>query len=296
MLDAPGGKYPTDVDEIICDDAEPDPTFHAGVSFVATPRQSVSPLHHADPAFTSGPPALPVFEPAFLLFPLARGTLGGSIGNTDSFDALRVRGVFIGARVECGVRGHETRRLSKDLRMRRDGRQEQIAIARPLVVDLVVRDDLLLRLLELQQLAELIGFARLPFADKFGARFEETEEFPVRVRIAPQDARPRLAKDLLDPRHEGVQFLTEPLQGDLLHHVGGAFDTRANLLRKALGLSHDAAGAGEQALIRVRQFLLAQRALGARDPADLHEAPVDTAAPVAQPRADRAGDRRHLPH
>src|SRR5436189_825286 len=48
MLDAPGGKYPTDVDEIICDDAEPDPTFHAGVSFVATPRQSVSPLHHAD--------------------------------------------------------------------------------------------------------------------------------------------------------------------------------------------------------------------------------------------------------
>ena len=185
-LDArPAGEYPTDVDEIVCDDAEPDPPVHASVAFIAVPRQSVSTLHHTDAAFTPRPPALPVLEPALLLFSLALGALGGSIGNTDSFDALRVRRVFIGARVERGVRGHEPRRLSKDLRVRLDARQEQIGIAGPVVVDFVVRDDLLLRLLELHQLAELIGFARLPFANEFRARFKETKELLLGMRIAP---------------------------------------------------------------------------------------------------------------
>src|SRR2546429_398234 len=116
----------------------------------------------------------------------------------------------------------------------------------PLVGDLVVVYDLLLRFLDLHQLAELVGFARLALADHFGARFKETEQLPLGVRVPAQDARPGLAEHLLDARHERVQVLPQPLERGLLDHVGGTFDAGTNLLRKSLGLSDDATGGREQ--------------------------------------------------
>ena len=69
---------------------------------------------------------------------------------------------------------------------------------------------------------------------------------PLGVRVAPQDAHPRLTEDLLDPRHKRVQMLAQPLECGLLDDGGGAFDAGANLLRKSLRLSHDATGGREQ--------------------------------------------------
>ena len=93
---SPSREHAPDVDQIVRKDAQPDPAFHAVGTFVAAAVQSVSSLHDADPAFTPGPPPLPVFEPAFLLFPLARGALGGPVRYAHTRDALRVGGVFIG--------------------------------------------------------------------------------------------------------------------------------------------------------------------------------------------------------
>src|SRR6516164_9273481 len=55
-----------DVDEIIGDHAEPDPTLHPIFAFVATTIEPVSSLRHADAALASGTPFLTVAEPALL--------------------------------------------------------------------------------------------------------------------------------------------------------------------------------------------------------------------------------------
>lgn len=127
----PSREHAADVDQVVGQDAQADPAFHAGVTLVATPGQAMAPLHHADATFTPGPPSLAVLEPALLLFSLARGALGGPIGNTDPGHALGVRGVFIGARVERGVGGDEARHVSKHLRVCVNRRQEQLGVAGP---------------------------------------------------------------------------------------------------------------------------------------------------------------------
>src|SRR5438445_3113089 len=51
--------------------------------------------------------------------------------------------------------------------MRFHGGKQQVLVAGPLLVPLVVGDDLVLRFLQLHQLAKLVGLARLPFAYDF---------------------------------------------------------------------------------------------------------------------------------
>jgi hypothetical protein len=46
-----------DVDEVVSEDAEPDPSLHAGVTFVATARESVAALQQTDPTGAIGVPA-----------------------------------------------------------------------------------------------------------------------------------------------------------------------------------------------------------------------------------------------
>ena len=76
-----------DVEEIVGDDAEPDPTLHSGLALVAAAAEPVSPLDDADASLASGPPFLAVAEPALLLFALALGAFGGAVGNADALDA-----------------------------------------------------------------------------------------------------------------------------------------------------------------------------------------------------------------
>ena len=77
-----------DVEEIVGDHAEPDPTLHSGVALVAAAAKPVPPFDHADASLASGPPFLAVAEPTLLLLALALGAFGRAIGNADAFDAL----------------------------------------------------------------------------------------------------------------------------------------------------------------------------------------------------------------
>ena len=70
-----------DVDEIVGDDAEPDPPFHSGLALVAATVKAVSAFGDADAALASGAPFLAVAEPALLLLASAFGTLGGTVGD-----------------------------------------------------------------------------------------------------------------------------------------------------------------------------------------------------------------------
>ena len=81
----------TDVNDVVGDDTEPDPTLHSGIAFVVAAIEPVSPLDHADASLASGPPFLSVAEPALPLLSFALGTLGRTVGNADALDALRVR-------------------------------------------------------------------------------------------------------------------------------------------------------------------------------------------------------------
>ena len=57
-----------------------------------------------------------------------------------------------------------------------DRRDQQVGVAGPLVVDLVVRDDLLFGFLDLDHLAELGGLGGLALADDLGVRLEQAHE------------------------------------------------------------------------------------------------------------------------
>src|ERR1051326_5063241 len=77
--------------------------MHAGVAAVLAAVEAVAALDHADAAFRSGTPSLSVAEPALLLFPLARGASGGSIGHAEPLDAHCLRGGLVLGRVEGGI-------------------------------------------------------------------------------------------------------------------------------------------------------------------------------------------------
>src|SRR5258708_7603623 len=61
----------TDVDNIVGNDPEPNPSVHSDESLVAAAREAVSPLDHADASFAAGAPSLAVAEPALSLLALA---------------------------------------------------------------------------------------------------------------------------------------------------------------------------------------------------------------------------------
>ena len=65
-----------DIDEIVGDDAEPDPAVDADITSIAASIETVSPLDHADPAFGPGAPFLAVAEPALSLLAFAFEALG----------------------------------------------------------------------------------------------------------------------------------------------------------------------------------------------------------------------------
>src|SRR5215469_7965862 len=69
------------------------------------------------------------------------------------------------------------------------GRQEQVPITRPLVVDFVVRDDLVLRFLHLHQLAKLVRLAGFALAYDLVVGLEQADQFPGKLSYAGKYSR-----------------------------------------------------------------------------------------------------------
>src|SRR6202162_1533788 len=59
-----------DVDDVVGDHAEPDPTLHTGIAPVMASVETVAPLADADASLAAGPPLLAVAEPALPLLTL----------------------------------------------------------------------------------------------------------------------------------------------------------------------------------------------------------------------------------
>ena len=129
-------------------------------------------LQAADPTLAPGSPFLGTAKPAFTLQLLARGVLCAEVRDCERFDAALTRGSFVACREKAGVGGDQPGWPTELLLMDLERRHEQVGVARTFVVDLLVRDDLLLGLLELDQLAELGGLGGLALADDFGVRLE----------------------------------------------------------------------------------------------------------------------------
>src|ERR1700704_6951976 len=118
----------TDVDDIVGDNAEPDPPVHSDESLVAATGEAVPSLDHADASLAPGAPLLAVTEPALFLLALAFKAFGGAIGNADAFDTLRLRGGLVLGGVERGVRRHQARRACQQRLMLLDGGNQQVRI------------------------------------------------------------------------------------------------------------------------------------------------------------------------
>src|SRR5579883_236597 len=168
--------HATDAQEVVGNNAEPDPALHSGAAFVAAAIEPVPPFGHADAPLASGSPFLAVAEPPLLLLALARDALGGAIGDADAFDAARLRRGFIPGGVEPGVCRDQAWSATKLGLVDFDGRNQQVRIARPPIIDFVVDHDLVFGFLQLDHLAELVGLARLALAYDLGGGLEHTEE------------------------------------------------------------------------------------------------------------------------
>ena len=101
-----------------------------------------------------------------------------------------------------------------------DGRDQQIRVARPPIVDLIVDHDLILGFLQFHHIAELVGLAELTLADDFGCGLEQAEDLALRARLAVEDAFPGLPHDMTDQRQHRIELLAQAIQRELLQHVG----------------------------------------------------------------------------
>ena len=162
---------PADVDELVGDHTEPDPSPHSVVAFVSAAIEAVSRL--------TTRPSLPVrhFWPLrnqhFLLLAFAFEALGRTIGNAHAFDAQRLRRCLVRARIECGVGRHRRRSRASLCSVGGDGRDQQVQIIGSLSIDLTVDNDLILCLLQLRDLAEPVGRQGIPKRQRRAAMKDE---------------------------------------------------------------------------------------------------------------------------
>jgi len=80
---------PADVDDIVGDHTEADPTLHSDKALVTAPVEAMSAFNHADAPLTAGAPFLAVAEPALLLLAFAFGAFGRAVGNADPLNSFR---------------------------------------------------------------------------------------------------------------------------------------------------------------------------------------------------------------
>src|SRR5271157_2860398 len=210
------------VNEVVGDDPEPHPSLHSISPVVAATRQPVPPLEHADPAFTSRAPFLAPLEPALLL-PLAPfWAAGATVRDRNVLHAQSMRAFLVGVRVITSIRRHPSRRAPQLAPVRFHCRKQQVPVTGPLLVYIVMRNDLVLRFLQLHQLTELVGLACLSLADNLSVRLKQADQLSRKLGQAVEDSRLGLS-------HHAT------------HLLGHAFQPFAQL-------AHPAAAAGRQSL------------------------------------------------
>src|SRR5271157_5659400 len=177
------------VNEVVGDDPQSHPSLHSIGPVVAATCQPVPPLDHADPAFTSRAPLLASLEPALLL-PLAPfWAAGATVRDRNVLHAQSMRACFVGVRVITSIRSHPSRRAPQLAPMRLYRRKQQVPVTGPLLIDLVMGNDLVLRFLQLHQLAELVGFACLSLADNLSVRLKQADQLSRKLGQAVEDSR-----------------------------------------------------------------------------------------------------------
>src|SRR5471030_1903480 len=96
------------------------------------------PFEQADSAFASGSPFLPFLEPALLLMLPTRLAFGGPIRNGNTFHPHFQGSGLVLRRIESGIGGNQMGSPSREFLMGCDGGDQQIAVARLLIVDFKV--------------------------------------------------------------------------------------------------------------------------------------------------------------
>src|ERR1700723_2188230 len=89
------------------------------------------------------------------------------------------------------------------------------------------------------------------------------------LRVLPRKIRARLLHHLPDARRHLIEFLAQALQHQLLQGIRRALHSLGNLLGEAPRLSDHPARRIQQLAIALLQFVLVDRAFGARHPSDL---------------------------
>src|SRR6478735_3884216 len=285
-----------DVDKVIGDDTQADPALHSSGSFVATAVQPVTALQQADAAFAAGAPLLRIAEPALLLQDPALGALGAKVRDRDTLDTSLVRIGVVASREEDGICSDQPRGMTELLLMHLQRRNQQVGVAGPLVVDLVVSDDLLLRLLDLDHLAELGRLAGLAFADDLRVGLEQADDLAWGVGIAVVDALSCLSQNLLHAKNHRFEISAMAFDDLLITSAKAALDADGDLAHEALGLTNDTARDGHQSTVALPHALLALLAAAARGPTNLHETAACTAGAVTQFGAGAARQVGDAPH
>ena len=89
------GQVGTDMNEVVGDHAQADPSLYSAISPVDAAPKTMSALQNADASLTTGSPFLSGFEPALLLFALSLGAFCVATRDTYALDASVVRSSFI---------------------------------------------------------------------------------------------------------------------------------------------------------------------------------------------------------
>src|ERR1700730_14262323 len=103
-----------DVDQIVGDHAEANPSVHAVDAMVATAAQAVTTFEHTDATFAADAPALAATEPVLALICAPRGRLGAATRQDHASDTAVGGGLFVGRRAEAAITGDQIRGTTED--------------------------------------------------------------------------------------------------------------------------------------------------------------------------------------
>jgi hypothetical protein len=99
------------------------------------------------------------------------------------------RFVFGGVIIKASIRRDHTGRATEFGLVRLDRWNQQLRVMGTLIINFIVGDNLVFRLLDFHHLAEFIGLARLPLTNDLRRRLEQAEDLALGARLATENAR-----------------------------------------------------------------------------------------------------------
>ncbi len=292
FLDArPAAGESRNGDQVIGDDAQPNPAMHAIEPAIATARQSMTSLQHADPSFGPGAPALPAAKPALVFMGATRGDFRPRRATRHVGRRGAVAACSLAAEREARVAGREIRSAGKDLLMAIECGGPQRDIGRTVVMDVVRGDDLMFGFLNRHQFAEFRGLRLLALCGSLRCA----------VRRRSGLCRPRGRRRRAAARVFGARPVRRSAAAaeTLLHRA--ATVARWSAVHRAQALTHAADhrhGLAQHRPGRAHQLAIAadQRGAASLTPRlqPNRDTPArDTPPPIADPRR-RLAERRHI--